>query len=132
LFVAFYASAELNCHRALNWPMPARVLDLFAEFRNRFNGLNPPAGCGLLRALAAFGEDVMPATRKDTMREMGITMRNRKISYAEKIAEIERSEPGWCAQLLKDFARQRYTGGGTKAAVQLAVNRKYDSSRKRD
>jgi DNA polymerase-1 len=30
LFVAYYASAELGCHRALDWPMPARVLDLFA------------------------------------------------------------------------------------------------------
>ena len=38
LFVAYYASAELGCFRALGWPMPARVLDLFCEFRNRTNG----------------------------------------------------------------------------------------------
>ena len=42
LFVAYYASAELGCHRALGWPMPARILDLFTEFRARTNGLPPP------------------------------------------------------------------------------------------
>ena len=35
LLVAYYASAELGCHRALGWPTPARVLDLFTEFRAR-------------------------------------------------------------------------------------------------
>ena len=39
LFVAYYASAELGCHRVLGWPMPARILDLFTEFRDRTNGL---------------------------------------------------------------------------------------------
>ena len=29
LFVAYFASAEMSCHRALGWPMPARILDLF-------------------------------------------------------------------------------------------------------
>ena len=38
LFVAYYASAELGCHLALGWPLPQRVLDLFAEFRNRKTG----------------------------------------------------------------------------------------------
>src|SRR4249920_1262561 len=38
VFVAFYASAELGCFRALNWPKPANILDLFAEFRDRTDG----------------------------------------------------------------------------------------------
>ena len=42
LFVAYYASAELGCHIALGWPLPARVLDLYAEFRCRTAGLAPP------------------------------------------------------------------------------------------
>jgi DNA polymerase I len=33
LVVAYYASAEFGCYKALDWPMPERVLDLFAEFR---------------------------------------------------------------------------------------------------
>ncbi|HJZ55301.1 MAG TPA: hypothetical protein VKE74_10100, partial [Gemmataceae bacterium] len=50
LFVAYYASAELGCHLALGWPMPARVLDLYAEFRNLTNGRPVPHGSGLLGA----------------------------------------------------------------------------------
>ena len=49
LFVAFYASAELGCHLALNWPMPARILDLFAEFRAATNGLPTVAGVEFAR-----------------------------------------------------------------------------------
>ncbi len=52
LFVAYYASAEIGCHLALGWQRPARILDLFTEFRNRTNGLHTPAGAGLLGALA--------------------------------------------------------------------------------
>ena len=28
LFVAYYASAEINCFRALGWAIPVRILDL--------------------------------------------------------------------------------------------------------
>ena len=47
LFLAYYASAEIGCHLALRWRTPARVLDLFTEFRNRTNGLPTPSGAGL-------------------------------------------------------------------------------------
>src|SRR5262245_32530775 len=57
LFVAYYASAELGCYRALGWSMPERILDLFCEFRDRTNGLPTPAGTGLLGALTFFGLD---------------------------------------------------------------------------
>jgi DNA polymerase I len=70
LFVAYYASAELGCHRALGWPMPARILDLFTEFRDRTNGLTTPAGAGLLGALTYFGLDAMGAAEKDEMRAL--------------------------------------------------------------
>jgi DNA polymerase-1 len=69
LFVAYYASAELGCYRALNWPMPERILDLFCEFRDRTNGLPTPAGAGLLGALTYFGLDGMAAVEKKTMQE---------------------------------------------------------------
>src|SRR5688500_16289145 len=39
LFVAYYTSAELGCFLALGWPTPARVLDLYCEFRAATNGL---------------------------------------------------------------------------------------------
>jgi hypothetical protein len=70
VFVAFYASAEMSCFKALGWPMPANVLDLYAEFRNLTNGLPTPAGSGLLGALVYFGLDTIGATEKDDMRLM--------------------------------------------------------------
>ena len=68
LFVAFYASAELGCFRALGWPKPANILDLFTEFRDRTNGLKTPAGAGLVGALTYFGLDSIGANEKDDMR----------------------------------------------------------------
>lgn len=44
LFVAFYAPAEINCHLALGWPVPANVYDRFVEFRNLTNGRRLPHG----------------------------------------------------------------------------------------
>jgi DNA polymerase-1 len=70
LFVAYYASAEFGCFRALNWPMPVNVLDLFVEFRDRTNGLNTPAGAGLVGALAYFGLDTQGAQDKEAMRTL--------------------------------------------------------------
>ena len=70
IFVAYYASAELGCYRVLGWPMPERILDPFAEFRARTNGLDTPAGNSLLGALAYFGLDAMGATEKADMREL--------------------------------------------------------------
>jgi DNA polymerase I len=70
LFVAYYASAELGCHLARGWPMPARVLDLFTEFRCQTNGLSTVAGRGLIGALAAYGLDTIGAVEKEEMRNL--------------------------------------------------------------
>src|SRR5262249_4075627 len=72
LLVAYYASAELGCHLALDWPMPARILDLFAEFRCLTSGLPVPCGNGLLGALAYFGLDTLAAAEKDVMRQLAM------------------------------------------------------------
>jgi hypothetical protein len=50
--------------------MPQRILDLFTEFRARTNGLDVPAGKGLLGALAYFGLDSIGAVEKDDMRAL--------------------------------------------------------------
>jgi DNA polymerase-1 len=68
LVVAYYASAELGCFRALGWPKPACILDLFTEFSNLTNGRKTPAGRGLLGALAYFGLDTVGAQEKDELR----------------------------------------------------------------
>jgi hypothetical protein len=74
LFVAYLASAELGCHLALGWPLPARVLDLYAEFRCQTAGLAkpPPIGksrshYGLLNAMVWYGLDAMDAAEKKAM-----------------------------------------------------------------
>src|SRR5688500_13104738 len=72
LFVAYYASAELGCFLALNWPMPAKTLDLFAEFRCLTSGLTVPCGNSLLGALTYFGLDGIAATEKESMRQLAI------------------------------------------------------------
>lgn len=48
LFIGYYSSAEWNCHLALGWPLPTRILDLYVEFRNLTSGLQTPCGSGLL------------------------------------------------------------------------------------
>ena len=69
LCVCFVGNAELCCHLALGWPLPANVLDLSAEFRCITNGRTVPAGKGLLGALAYYGFDSIDSKRKDAMRD---------------------------------------------------------------
>ena len=72
LFVAYYASAEFGCFLALNWPLPERVLDPFAEFRCLTNGRWLPSGRGLIGALTYFGLDAIGVEEKTEMRELAM------------------------------------------------------------
>jgi hypothetical protein len=84
LFVAYYASAEIGCHLALGWPVPLRILDLFAEFRQRTSGLQVPNGNGLLGALAYHGLDGIAASEKEGMRQLAL--RGGPYSEGERVA----------------------------------------------
>jgi DNA polymerase-1 len=70
LIVAFMASAEMGCFRALAWPMPERILDLYAEFKCRVNGTRPTLGVGLIGALGYFGLDTISGNEKTKMRDL--------------------------------------------------------------
>jgi hypothetical protein len=70
LFVAFQASAEMDCHLALGWPLPQRVLDLFVEFRNAANGIWPPDRFDLLGALTFHDLPAMDAAEKKAMQKL--------------------------------------------------------------
>lgn len=72
LFVAYSATAELSCHLALGWPLPERVLDLYAEFRCLTNGVYLPMGSGIVGASHHFGLPTMEASEKDAMRDLAI------------------------------------------------------------
>jgi DNA polymerase I len=89
LFVSFTASAELGCFKVLGWPMPARILDLSAEYRN-FRNLDYPRGTpkelrekkGLIDACRFFEIDMTQAGEKKALR--------RRILEGEPFSEEER------------------------------------------
>jgi hypothetical protein len=72
IFVAYMAAAELSCFRALGWPYPMLVLDLYVEFLLRTNGTARQCGTGLLGALAYFGLPGIEAGEKATYRDLVI------------------------------------------------------------
>ncbi len=128
LFVAYYASAELGCFKALNWQMPANVLDLFVEFRVRTNGLTTPAGSGLLGALTYFGLDNIGAIEKDEMRALILAggpwsedERAAILNYcAEDVLALERLLPAMLPRI--DLARALLRGRCMKAAAAMEHN----------
>src|SRR5215472_17162439 len=74
LFVAYNVVAEVGCHLALGWPVPARVLDLYVEYlawTNTFRekGTKPPEA-KLITALASYGLDSIGAEEKRSMIEL--------------------------------------------------------------
>ena len=125
LFVAYYASAEVGCHLALGWPLPANVLDLYTEFRNHTNGLPLPCGRGLLGALAWFGLSSIEAADKHTMRELAIRggpwthdEKAALIAYcASDVAALSRLLPAMSPTL--DLPRALQRGRYMKAAAQI-------------
>jgi hypothetical protein len=90
VFIAYYASAEINCFRALGWKIPVRILDLFVEFRCITSGMPVPCGNGLLGALAYHGLDSIDAVEKDELRKLA--MRGGPYSESEKVALLDYCE----------------------------------------
>jgi DNA polymerase family A len=72
LFVSYYASAELHCLAALEWPFPLRVLDLCAEFKCLTSGLHLEHGRTLLGALAFYGLPGIASSTKEDMHRLAI------------------------------------------------------------
>ncbi len=72
LFVAYYASAELTCFRALGWRSPYWILDLFTEYRNHTNGTihGVKGKRGLLAALEFFSCRKMAHEEKTGWRDL--------------------------------------------------------------
>jgi hypothetical protein len=87
VFVAYFASAELNCFLALGWPLPVNVLDLYPEHRCETNGVPMPCGDGLVGALAMRGLAHMDPGEKETMRRL--VLDNTTWSRAEQAAILD-------------------------------------------
>jgi DNA polymerase-1 len=128
LFVAFYPSAELGCFRALGWHAPARILDLFAEFRDRTNGLTTPAGASLVGALVYFGHDHIGANEKDDLRLLILSggpwsanERSAILDYcASDIDALERLLPAMLPEI--DLPRALLRGRYMAAAAAMEFN----------
>lgn len=69
LFINFVANAEMCCHLALGWPLPANVLDLSPPFRNLINGCATPEGKGLIGLLRYYGLDAIDTKHKKAMQQ---------------------------------------------------------------
>jgi len=125
LFVAYFSSAELGCHLALGWPMPAYVLDLYVEFRRLTNGLRTPSGNSLLGALAYFGIGGIGASEKEEMRSLVLrggpwteSERNALIEYCQSdVVALKSLLPRMVTQI--DFPRALLRGRYMKAIAKM-------------
>jgi hypothetical protein len=91
LFVSYYASAEIGCHIELGWPIPARILDLCAEFRREVSGVDTPHDHSLIGALLHYGlRGAIGAQEKSGMRDLA--MRGGPYTETEKHALLEYCE----------------------------------------
>jgi hypothetical protein len=71
LFIGYSAASEWSCFIALGWPMPARCIDLFAEFTRITNGaFDGKMFPSLLAAAAHFGIVTTDADHKGAMRDL--------------------------------------------------------------
>jgi DNA polymerase I len=128
LFIAYYASAELNCHRSLGWKQPERILDLYVEFKNLTNGLPVLNGKGLLGALAYYGLGAIDGTEKTEMRDL--VLRGGPWTEEEKAAILEycKSDTDSLARLLIkmlrhiDLPRALYRGRYMSAVSAMEYN----------
>jgi len=128
LVIAYYASAEMGCHLALGWPLPAHLLDLFTEFRVLTNGLTTPCGAGLLGALAWFDLPAAEAVEKETMRALALRggpytpdEREALLDYCESdVVALERLLPRMLPTL--DLPRALLRGRYMKAAAHIEHN----------
>ena len=73
LWVAYFASAEMDCFQVLGWSLPVHVLDLFAEFRCQTNGMRLANGNSLLGALLYYDLPSIGGEQKDAMRDLVLT-----------------------------------------------------------
>jgi len=128
LYVAYYASAEVNCHLSLGWPKPENILDLYAEFRCMTNGLQTPSGTGLIGALVYFGLPAIESVNKNTMRDLAMrggpwTSEEREalLDYCESdVRALEKLLPVMLPRI--DLPRALLRGKYMAAAAQIEYN----------
>src|SRR5262245_60726563 len=82
LFVAYFASAEMNCFLQLGWAMPTHLLDLYAETKWDTCGQDgAPNKPSLVFALDHYGVGSLDANEKEEMRALAS---RRGLPYSEE------------------------------------------------
>ncbi len=123
--VAYYASAELGCFLELGWPLPANVIDLFAEHRVETNGQKLPCGNDLLGALAIRGLAHIDAGDKDAMRQLIIGQRHWSETEQRAILDYCASDVAGLIALLSvmapniDWPRAKFRGRYMAAVARM-------------
>ena len=127
LFVAYYSPAELGCFRALGWPIPENVLDLYVEFRCQTNGRELVSGRGLLGALVYHGLDALASQEKQELRELilgrGPWSEKERIAilnYCESdVLALAKLLPEMAGNIKLDYALLRGSYAGAASAMEF-------------
>lgn len=104
LVVAYFASAEMGVFLALDWPMPASLVCLYAEHRAEVNGLKLPFGNSLLDAATMRGLPAMEAAEKEANRRLVIDRSSWSAAEAATILTYCAADVGLTARLLERMA----------------------------
>lgn len=97
--VAYAAAAEGSCFAALGWPMPANVVDLYAERLLHINGKRRrPHDSSLLATLEHYGLPARSGEHKDAMR-------TKIIAQSDWSADERRDILDYCAEDVEDNER---------------------------
>jgi hypothetical protein len=92
LFVAYFASSEMGCFLPLGWPMPAHLLDLYAETKWDVCGKDGmPNKPSLVFALDHYGVGSQDVNEKEEMRALA-SRRGLTYSEAERRALLDYCE----------------------------------------
>jgi hypothetical protein len=86
LFISYSAAAELGCFLELGWPIPARILDLYVEFKASTNGWYLQQGHSLLAALSYHGLPGITSAEKSAGRALAM---QDSWTPAEKVALLD-------------------------------------------
>jgi hypothetical protein len=118
LVVAYYAPAEIGCFLALGWPVPTRIIDLYAEFRRETNALAVPEG----RGLAALSRHrIAHITSEEKRSGRDLVLRGRPWTDSERRVQSYFSSSGAVEDRV--FTGSRYLLGefGWLAAVGMLI-----------
>ncbi len=87
LVVTWYGPAEWGYHLAMGWPFPKWTVDLYAEYRRRFNGMLEKGESSLLYALSKLGLPGIEAAEKAERRSLAI--RGGPFTEAERVELLD-------------------------------------------